>query len=785
MAVFLIVGGFNLLTPNAPIISSVSPNFGTPPSQTVTVTGVNTHFDATNNPTTTTILPIAGITASTPIVTSPTSLTVTLTIPAGTPAGPISITAETPLAPGGCVTFTPSTCEDATAPNGFSIGTGDPAPVLTSFAPTSGPIGTPVTITGTTLVSSLGVPATILVPLQGGGKALTPAPVASATATSLTFIVPSTAGTGAITVSTSSGSVTSTTPFTVVPASTYTISATPSIGNVIAGQSTTYTITASSSSGFSGLAQLSVSGLPAGLTATFNPAAISVGQQSIMTITAPANQSPTAPGGVTLTFNGSATVQGLAVPAATTATLNVTPITTSFLGRTVVDNTANTSLVGVTVTMMGQNGAGQATGCTGSTVSDGSGNFALTNLPAACLGPQLVGFNGLTVTSPPGQYAGLQLVFTLVSSQVLVSPALVNLPLINTAETFNVVQNDTVDQSYSYTTIPGLSVTVYAGTIITLQDGSMPNPFPLAAVQVPVDRLPDPVAPTTASVVAFIVAFQPAESNASKPVAVWFPNLLNTPPGTDLPLMTLDPTLGRMVPYGTGTVSSDGTTIIPDIDPSTGPLQHRYGITHFDWHGPVAGPPNENDPTADPNAPKKGDPVDLGSGLTVVTSTDIAFNGNRGGVSLTRTFRTLAAQGNIPGPFGYGSYHNFAYALDTLTPQSAAVINLVMPTGTRIPFSRQGDGTLINATVPMVMGWVMTTASDGTTTLTQKTGIYYQFVPGIPPTGSVLVAIGDTNGNVTKIVRPAGTPYQISEVDDPAGRRLLLNMPPAITMTAT
>ena len=476
--------------------------------------------------------------------------------------------------------------------------------------------------------------------------------------------------------------------------------------------------------------------MPAGLTATFNPTAILVGQQSILTITAPTNQAATAPGGVTLTFNGSATVQGLAVPAATTATLNVAPITTSFIGRTVVDNGTNTSLVGVTITMLGKNGAGGTTNCSGSTISDGSGNFALTNLPAGCLGPQLIGFIGTTVTSPPGQYAGLQLVYTLVSSQVLVAPALINLPPINTAETFNVIQNDTVDQSYSYSTIPGLSVTVYAGTTITLQDGSVPNPFPLAAVQVPVDRLPDPVQPTTASVVAFIVAFQPAESTASQPVAVWFPNLLNVPPGTDLPLMTLNPTLGRMVPYGTGTVSANGSTIIPDIDPSTGSLAHRYGITYFDWHGPVGGPPGPPGPPPG-GGPGGGDPIDYSTGLMVLNSPDISIRGTLGTVEMVRTYRTQAALGNIPGPFGWGSSHNFAYALDTLTPQTASVINLILPTGTRVPFNLQADGTLINTTAPFYAGWVMTTSPSGLTTLTRKNGSYMQFVPGIPPTGSL------------------------------------------------
>ena len=123
-----------------------------------------------------------------------------------------------------------------------------------------------------------------------------------------------------------------------------------------------------------------------------------------------------------------------------------------------------------------------------------------------------------------------------------------------------------MDQSYSYKSIPGLKVVVYAETVFTEADGSQPNPFPLAAINVPVDRLPDVMPATTATINAFIVAFQPANTVAGKPVAVWFPNTLNTAPGTDVPLSTLDPMRGRMVPYGTGTVSSDGTTIIPDID---------------------------------------------------------------------------------------------------------------------------------------------------------------------------------------------------------------------------
>ena len=659
-------------------------------------------------------------------------------------------------------------------PSGATSGTvaltmaAPPAPTITSFAPVSATIGTTVTVTGTNLVAGA-TAASISLAAQAGGT-LT-APLASATATSLTFVIPAGAATGTVTAALVGQTATSSGRLTINPSSTFTLTTTPASATLIKGQTVSYSVQMASANGFSQLAPLSVTGLPSGVTASFKPAMISAGQTSILTLTAPATQAVATS---TITVSAAATVDGLPVSQTNTASLAVTAPTTSFLGRTVVADPAETPLVGVAVSMVGQDGSGNATGCTGRTTSDSAGNFALTNLAANCVGPQLVAFDGNTVTSPVGNYAGLQLVFTLVSGSVVVSPVLVHLPIINSAETFNVIQNDTVDQSYTFKTIPGLKITVYAGTTFTKQDGTKPDPFPLAAVEVPVDRLPDVMPTTTAGVGAFIVAFQPAESNASQAVAVWYPNTLNTPPGTNIPLMTLDPTKGRMVPYGTGTISTDGTTIIPDVDPSTGSKQQRYGIVHFDWHGPLAGPPNQNDPTPDPNGPCTCHPVDLASGIEVLTSTDIGFSGNRGSISVTRTYRTLAVPGAIPGPFGWGTSHNFEYRLDTLTPQSASVINLILPTGARIPFTLQADGTLINTTVPMVAGWVMTTSANGTTTVRQKGGSYLQFTPGYVLTGSVLVAIGDPNGNVTTLVRPSGAPYQISEIDDPVGRKLTL-----------
>ena len=418
---------------------------------------------------------------------------------------------------------------------------------------------------------------------QGGGSI--DAPVSSFTNQTLTFVIPAGAATGNLTVTVNGQSSSSSTPLTITASSGFTLSAAPASAVVIQGQSTAYAVTLATTDGFSQLATLDVTGVPTGVTSSFSPQEITVGQTAVLTLNAPANQ-PT--GSSTLTIVASATADGIPLTRSANVTLNVEGATTSVIGRTVVADTVETPIAGVTVKMLGKNGNGGTTACSGTTVSDGAGNFALAGLGPACVGPQLVGYDGLTATSPPGKYAGVNLVYTVQAGQVTVSPVLVHLPRIDDKETFHVQQNSSQDQSHSYRSIPGLTVTVYRGTTFTLEDGSRPNPFPLVAVQVPVDRLPDAKPPVPTMLSAFIVAFQPANAVASKPAAVFYPNTLNTPPGVNMTLMTLDPTRGRMIPYGTATVSPGGSQIVPDPDPAF--PGHRYGIVNFDWHGPMPPP---------------------------------------------------------------------------------------------------------------------------------------------------------------------------------------------------
>jgi hypothetical protein len=128
-------------------------------------------------------------TSATSFTVSSTGTSITATVPAGATSGPLHVT-------------TPSGTANSAA--SFTVVGG---PTITSFSPTSGPVGTSVVITGTNLLGATAVR------FNGVTASFSPS-----TATSVTATVPSGATTGKITVVTPGGTATSLTDFTVTTA---------------------------------------------------------------------------------------------------------------------------------------------------------------------------------------------------------------------------------------------------------------------------------------------------------------------------------------------------------------------------------------------------------------------------------------------------------------------------------------------------------------------------------------------------------------------------------------
>ncbi|MCZ8216194.1 MAG: IPT/TIG domain-containing protein, partial [Cyclobacteriaceae bacterium] len=191
----------------APTITSFSPTTGSS-GTTVTITGVGFSTTSSNNT-------VRFFNNRTATVTASTTTSITAIVPASTITGIISVTTN---------------CLTAASATNFTIST-LPPPTITSFTPSSGPVGTTVTITGTNFDPT---PANNIVAFNG-----VTAVVTASTTTSITTTVPTGATTGTITVTIAGNTATSTTNFTVTPSLPTITSFTPTSGPV----GTTVTIT--------------------------------------------------------------------------------------------------------------------------------------------------------------------------------------------------------------------------------------------------------------------------------------------------------------------------------------------------------------------------------------------------------------------------------------------------------------------------------------------------------------------------------------------------------------
>ncbi len=166
-----------------PTITSFTPTTG-PIGTSVVITGTNFGTIPAENS-------VAFFNNRPATVTASDATSITTSVPAGTTTGKISVTTN-------CITVISTT--------DFTIGA-TLLPTITSFTPTSGPVGATVTITGTNFSTT---PTNNIVAFNG-----TAAVVTASTTTSITTSVPTGATTGTIAVTVAGNTATSATDFTV------------------------------------------------------------------------------------------------------------------------------------------------------------------------------------------------------------------------------------------------------------------------------------------------------------------------------------------------------------------------------------------------------------------------------------------------------------------------------------------------------------------------------------------------------------------------------------------
>jgi len=664
-------------------------------------------------------------------VTQATHTVVTVVVPSDAATGPVTVETE-----GGI----------ATAPTDFVINQFS-APVITDFNPKRGTPGTQVTLTGSNLKVDANDPS---VTFAGNSGSRVPALVSSASATEVRVTVPNGAFTGLIELSNAGGTAATATAFTVDTEQDFQLTVAPSATTAVQGGSGTYVVFITSAQNtFSQIASLTATGLPTGITAMFDPAQITAGANSTLTVQLSGTISP---GSYPFTIHGVASVAGNDLERTAGATLNVMAGgQTTLSGR--VLSTDKEPIIGATASLDGK-----------TAMTDASGSFLLSGITAGTSRPLMI--DGRTASSPNKTYPIIIEPANIVAGQANVNPFIFYLPPIDTQFEVEVVPGQNTVASNPR--LPGLQMTIPAGANLRNRDGS-----PVARVSITplaIDRTPAPLPPNIKT--AMVFTSQPGGAISDIPMPVTYPNTLGANPGTLVDLYAFNHDTVQWYVYGVGRVSADGRTIAPEIDPSTG---RPYGLRDFSWHMPNAGSDGNGgggDGGCDSCPCSRGsNPVDFSTGIKFESVTDLSFGGARGGITLSRFYSSDNSAQAILGRFGRGWKDNFDIQLTgTWTVGGAGrVINPEEQTGRLFNYTQtDSDGALVFSTTQAVgqIGNVVRKLTNGTFEYRYDSGTIMRF-----NSAGRLTAIVDRNGNTTSLTYSGSN---LTQITDPVGRTVTL-----------
>lgn len=671
-------------------------------------------------------LPVTIISSGTGAVSHATTVTIlenltsTTFVVSGVTAGSVTLTATAPIRTPGTLALTVTL----------------PPPTITGFTPTSGTVGTVVTITGTNF-ATIAQGGTI-VRLNGKAGVAT-----SVTATSLTTAVPQGAPTGLITVTTPGGTASSAQTFTVTTSQDFSLAVAPVALSVVQGRpiTTQVQLANTGSNPVTGFVALAAIGLPTGMTGTFTPSQIAGGQTATLTL-----NSGTAPAGpVTITVTATTVVDGQTIVRQSPLTVTILAAGGTTLAGRILATKDDAPIPGARVKI-------------GSLIvtTDASGNFLFTNPPT---GPQV-----LLIDGPSALYPGDLPV------PATIAPAVANtlsypVYLHEVSQTYFplVPGQATVIQPPD---IPDFSMIIPADTTIMGWD-SQPN-VKVSVTRVPIDRLPlPPIPPDVSTPWVYMFNFGKAGGGyPNRPIPIVFPNETNSPPGTRVDLWyydespTPDVNSNQWKIYGQGTVSEDGRQIVPD--PGVGQPKFCCG-------GGFPAPPRDaKGPGTDTLV---GDPVSASTGMFHLEVTDLVLPG-RIPVVIKRGYRSQIVPPVFPTPrrfprtlvnleeFGINTAL-FEYN-DRLTISGSTALHV---TGfERSLLTRNTDGTYTSNRVPFLRGLIVRVNQDGSSTLREKNGTVRTF-----GADGWLQRITDRNGNTVTIVRNGS---QIQQIIEPGGRAL-------------
>lgn len=633
----------------------------------------------------------------------------------------------------------------------ISIAVTGALPTITGFMPTTGPIGTVVTITGTNFDAIN--PGANVVRFNG-----TAAVVSSASVTKLTVVVPIKATTGPISVTTQGGSATSSTNFTVQAQQDFDISL--SATSVQAPQAGNGSVRVSLvSTGLSSYAQnvnLSVTGLPSGVTYQVSQALLYLNHDVILTFV---TNGATAAGTYPVTIQGAGPVDLNTVSRSKPLSLQILAAGTTSVSGRVLHAEDDSPFINARVRLGGQ-----------ATFTDSTGYYRLVN--PAVAGDQVLLIDGATNNTAQLNYPAS------IAMPVMILAGQDNLALTSYIQAVDTSKYTTiVPGSEAHVTVPEIpnyELHIPAGAVLMGWNGT-----PITKVNVrtvPVDRLPIKPLPSTLNsrTVYLYYFFREGGANPSRPIPVTMNNDIDALPGEQVDLWYYDestvpdPTSNQWRIMGKGTVSQDGKSIVSN--PGVGIPKFCCGASTASRNS--GGSSNNGANGGNGCGPASPNPVDLATG------NNLSFSMRRFGIdsllplNLNCNYRSTNPRVSF---FGMGT--NFAY--DWFAEQvGGQAVQITNPAGVRYMLSLQGDGVYRMTTGRSgALGMEVRPTAFGRT-LRLQDGTEYDF-----NTTGQLLRIRDTNGNqisftldtngfIQGIVDPTGLVYSFTTTRVTIGRTI-------------
>jgi RHS repeat-associated protein len=311
--------------------------------------------------------------------------------------------------------------------------------------------------------------------------------------------------------------------------------------------------------------------------------------------------------------------------------------------------------------------------------SDRTGRFLIESAPS---GRQVLLLDGRPISTPGRAYGVFEVGVDVIAGKTNGLPFTSWMTRLDTQHEIAISSPTTVETVLVNPWIPGLEVRLPVGTIIRDIDHEVVTKVSITAI--PLDRTPFPLAPGVRPPVYFTLQpgggyLETTEGAHSSGARIIYPNNLRWKPGSQADFWHYDPEDRGWFIYGNGSVTQEGTRVIPD--PGVGIYEFTGAMVGSPLFAPAEGPP----PCS---ACDDGDPVDLATSLFVYRHVDL-YLPDVLPITLTRTYRT---RDNTWRAFGIGSNHPYnIFIVGDKNPYTYA--DIILADGGRVHYTRISAGT--------------------------------------------------------------------------------------------